>query len=412
MIEVRPLPVSDPLAEPPLARDLASRYLIWDAFVAGARRVDLHPLILPREAHEQAVRVSEAVVRVVGGVAGAALVDREERATYRLHPDVDRLALASHRGGDVASLVRVDLLLGEGGVMRACEVNADCPGGHNEALGLPKLARAAGLGYAHNPTVVVRTLCERLALLARGKTVALVYATAYAEDLQVCALLKRELEAMGQRAVLAPPTAPRERDGRVFVGRDEIGALYRYFPAEYMEGQNNLPGLARAIESGALRTLSSFSQIYLQSKASFVRTWAHAPTLSREDRAVVDAHVPESRLAAEIGHERLLAERRGWVVKRAFGRVGDEVLVGETMTEREWAAALAAVWADHAHTWIAQRFVPQTMVSTPWGARYVTLGAYVQDGAFVGYFARLTTESHASHDALVVPVFIEREVRP
>ena len=36
-----------------------------------------------------------------------------------------------------------------------------------------------------------------------------------------------------------------------------------------------------------------------------------------------------------------------------------------------------------------------------------TLGAYLLDGVFAGYFARLSPESHVSHEALVVPVFVE-----
>ena len=36
------------------------------------------------------------------------------------------------------------------------------------------------------------------------------------------------------------------------------------------------------------------------------------------------------------------------------------------------------------------------------------LGAYVLDGRFVGYFARLSEDSHVSHDALCVPVFVAR----
>ena len=55
--------------------------------------------------------------------------------------------------------------------------------------------------------------------------------------------------------------------------------------------------------------------------------------------------------------------------------------------------------------WLAQRFVRQRTVPTPWGNRYLTLGAYVQNGRFVGYFARITPRSHVSHDALCVPVF-------
>ena len=44
---------------------------------------------------------------------------------------------------------------------------------------------------------------------------------------------------------------------------------------------------------------------------------------------------------------------------------------------------------------------------TPWGPRFLTLGAYLLDGNFVGYFARVTPASHVSHDALVLPTFVE-----
>ena len=56
---------------------------------------------------------------------------------------------------------------------------------------------------------------------------------------------------------------------------------------------------------------------------------------------------------------------------------------------------------------IAQRFVPQAAIPTPRGPRLVTLGVYLLDGAFAGYFARLTPTSHCSHDALVLPVFVQ-----
>ena len=52
--------------------------------------------------------------------------------------------------------------------------------------------------------------------------------------------------------------------------------------------------------------------------------------------------------------------------------------------------------------------MPQRAVRTPFGDRLVTLGVYVLEGRFVGYFARLTEESHCSHDALCVPVLVDR----
>jgi hypothetical protein len=106
----------------------------------------------------------------------------------------------------------------------------------------------------------------------------------------------------------------------------------------------------------------------------------------------------------------LVEDRAGWVLKRALGRVGEDVFVGPLFDATQWSDIVADVLALRAQgdRWIAQRFVAQRPVPTPWGDRLVTLGAYVLDGNFAGYFARITPESHVSHDALCVPVFVAR----
>ncbi len=408
--EVHALGPHDPLGDPAFARELAQRYLIWDAHVGGVRRVDVHPLVLPHALHLAAVRAAEETARVVGGVAARAHGDRDERARYGLHPDVLALAAASHEAGDDASLVRVDLLLGEDGAWHACEINADCPGGHNEALGLPRLARAAGYRRGIDPTRVVDRLADRLVALADGGAIGLVYATAYAEDLQVCAIVKQALEAREAHALLVSPTAPRMRDGELVAGGATLRALYRYFPAEYMEGQANVGDVIRAIRGGRVRSLTSFAHMFTQSKMSFARAWAHRGSLDAEGRRVLGAHVAETIDASEAREADLLVARRDWVLKRALGRVGDQVFVGSLADDDEWRGIVREVLALAAsgESWVAQRFVPQRPVPTPWGDRLVTLGAYLLDGAFVGYFARVTPRSHVSHDALCVPVFAER----
>jgi glutathionylspermidine synthase len=413
VLEVRALGELDPLSDPRLRRDLAHRYLVWDAFVAGERRVDLHPLLLPRESHERAVRAAEEVTRLVGLVASRAHDDPEERARYRVPACVEELAAASHAAGDDAIAARVDLLLGEDGEWHACEINADCPGGYNEAHGLPRLALEAGLSGVHDPTHVTDVLVDRLASLARGRAVGLVYATAYAEDLQVCALLQRLLSKRGVPSVLVPPTAPRLHGSELVARGERLGVLYRFYPAEYMEGQANVGDVVRAIRSGAVRTLTGFSHIYAQSKLAFARAWAHAGAMDPASRASLAAYVPRSLDAMTVPAAELARERADWVLKRAYGRVGDEVLVGALFDDASWVDAVATVrgLCAKGESWIAQRFVRQRTVPTPWGERFVTLGAYVLDGRFAGYFARITPESHVSHDALCVPVFVRSEAR-
>jgi hypothetical protein len=281
-------------------------------------------------------------------------------------------------------------------------------------MGLPRLARAAGFDQGVDPTHMLESLADRLTALADlpGEppgVVALVYATAYAEDLQVCAIVQRMLARKGTRSILVSPVAPRFESGELRVGPEIVRVLYRYFPTEYMEGQGNLDGICRALRERRIRTMSSFAHMFAQSKYSFARAWAHEPTLDAVDRAVVRRHVPPSFDVASLSRDRLLGERPDWVLKRAYGRVGDEVFVGSLMPATDWGTTLDAVLAlrVRGESWIAQRFVCQQPVPTPWGERFVTLGAYVLDGRFVGYFTRITPQSHVSHGALCVPVFTE-----
>ena len=126
-VEVVPIGGGNPLREASLARELASRFLVWDAFVAGRRRVDVHPLLLPAEMHAAAVRAAEGVVAAVGRVAARAHDDATERARYGFDDDVVRLAAASRASGDDASLMRVDLLLDKSGAWKACESTPTAP---------------------------------------------------------------------------------------------------------------------------------------------------------------------------------------------------------------------------------------------------------------------------------------------
>lgn len=409
-IRVAPLAVRDPLALPGLETELVHRWLVWDAWTAGQRRVDLHPLVLGADLDDRARAVAAEAWRLVSDAADRAAGDDAERARYGLHPDVERLARAARAGGDRGTIARVDLLLREDGELVACEVNADCPGGHNETVALPRLARAAGFREdAADPTDVAGRLADRLVACSGGPgsprgLVALAYATAYAEDLQVCALLERLVRERGGRAVRIAPTMLASLGGGDGVGvrGERVAVLYRFYPIEHMAEQRNLGAIADATAAGALVSYASFASIHAQSKVAMARAFAAD--------AVAAARVfPETRELDPADAPRLVAERAEWVVKRDLSRVGDHVFVGALAPPEEFAEIVADVGVACANgqRWIAQRFVPQRPLATPWGERLLTLGVYLLDGAFAGYFARLSRTSHCGHDALVLPVFVE-----
>jgi hypothetical protein len=414
-VNVEPLACAEPLLLPSLESELQHKWLVWDAWVGGRRRVDLHPVVLTPAAHRQAAHVASRAWSLVAAAADRASSDPDERAHYHLHADVERLAKAARAGGDLGSVARVDLLLREDGRFVACEVNADCPGGYNETLALPRLARAAGLrrstsGSLVDPTVVAPRLADRLVERSGGRgsprgVIALVYATAYAEDLQVCALLERMIGERGGRAVRVAPTALAPTAAGIAVRGERVSALYRFYPLEYMAGQRNVDALASATERGELSCFSSFAWIHAQSKVAMARAFAHDPVAAAEV-------FPETALFEELSPVRLEAEREAWVVKRDLSRVGDHVFVGALTPAEEFreivteVAEVSAGLEEPRQAWIAQRFVPQASLTTPWGPRLITLGVYLIDGAFAGYFARLSPTSHCSHDALVLPVFV------
>lgn len=409
-IRVAALRSREPLGNPLFEQALSQRYLIFDAYVSGERRVDLHPLLLSPSVHQQAVECAETAARLITEVAARALFDETEAQCYGFSDDVRRLASASSSGQDRSTLYRVDLLWGHSG-FRACEINADCPGGHNEALGLPLLSQAAGFWSGINPTTVIDKLCQELIALAQNEgAIALIYATAYAEDLQVCALIQRELQRRGATAILAPPTALRRKGKGLFVGKQSVSVLYRYFPTEYMEGQRNLSAIIDAVSLGHVKTLSNFSAIFAQSKLAFARAHRCQDTLSASDRKGL-RFLPQTFAVADVPLAQLVSERPLWVLKRALGRVGEEVFVGSLLRDADWTQVLHKAITEHAQgeVWIVQEFVPQRSVSTPLGPRLLTLGAYVLNGRFCGYFARLTPDSHASHNALCLPVFVHSD---
>lgn len=406
-ISVASLGVREPLANPILEQALAKNYLIFDAYVSGERRVDLHPIVLSHNQHALAVECAVSTAKLVSQVAARALSDNQEASQYGFSDSVMRLAAASHAARDHRYLYRVDLLYGEDG-FRACEINADCPGGHNEALGLPLLAQAAGFYSGLNPTSVVSALCNALSDLRNGEgTIALIYATAYAEDLQVCALIHRELRRRGVPAIMASPTALRRQGKGLRIGEERVSVLYRYFPTEYMDGQRNLSAIVDAVAAGSVRTLSNFAEIYTQSKLAFARVHALAETLTTEQKSALP-YLPLTYSLLDLSLEKLFAERPRWVLKRALGRVGEEVFVGSLLRDTDWQNVLRKAHAEYAQgeVWVVQEFVAQRPLASPYGPLLLTLGAYVLDGNFCGYFARVTPDSHASHSALCLPVFV------
>lgn len=390
MIGVHPWGL-DAAAERALLDALRFRWFKWDTYACGDLLILNESLVLERADHEEVVRITEGLHAALGRFEGRVLADPDALRALGIPEAVRPLVLDA----PPASLqcARYDLFATEDGRWMVSEFNEDVPGGFNEAVGLPDLLGAPGEGLAWSGDF--RGLVVE-ALRPYG-SIALLYATSYAEDLQHMLVLEAWLRAEGHETVLASPE--HLEPGRFGLGRPRfqgraVDAAFRFFPGEWMAPLPNLDVWRRLAHR--LPMMNPLRALVRQSKTLFA-LWQQAD-LPAEDRALVERHLPRTE---PFRRERLDAyreERERWVLKRAFGRMGDAVVLGALVSPADWDRALADAARDPDSYGVQERFL---VAPVPFrsGPQYPSLGAYLVNGRFAGYYSRVARRPFITHEA-------------
>ncbi len=275
---------------------------------------------------------------------------------------------------------------------RVSEVNSDVPGGYVEAAGFSALMARH---YSDCTLAADPALALAAALRARtlpSRVIGLVHATAYSDDRQVMVFLQRVLEQHGFAARLLSPADVDWIDGRAQAQGEALGAVFRFFPVEWLP---NLAGSAwkKFFEPTATLQTNPGRAAISQSKR-FPLTW---PRL-RQHPAQWSECLPETVAWQNQPDD-------AWVSKPAFGRVGDGIgLLGAT-TPREWKEIRTAR-ARRPRDWIAQRRFVASPCTTPAGEAYPCLGIYVIDGRAAGIYGRIAPRPLIDHHAQDIAVLV------
>ena len=398
MIGVQPWGL-DAAAEAALFDALRFRWFKWDTYACGNRLVLNESLVLQREDHEQIVRIVEALHQALGRFEGRVLADPDALRALGIPEAVHPLVM--HGPKTTLQCARYDIFATEGGRWMVSEFNEDVPGGFNEAAGIPGLLGDPGGGLRWEGDFRERFV----EAFEPFESVALLYATAYSEDLQHMLVLEQWLREAGHRTLLASPE--HLEDGRFslrgprILGQ-KVDAVFRFYPGEWMA---RLPNLRAWRRHGAhLPMMNPVRSLVRQSKTVFA-LWQEDGMLSPEDRDLVATHCPHTEPFRLERVERLRDERERWVLKRSFGRMGDAVVLGSLVTEREWDAALAeAVRAPNAYC-IQERFAVRPVAFAS-GPLYPAIGAYVVNGRFAGYYSRAAARPLITHEAFHVATLV------
>ena len=129
--------------------------------------------------------------------------------------------------------------------------------------------------------------------------------------------------------------------------------------------------------------------------------WHERPDLfTAEERELVRRHLPRTETFRLAGMDRYRRDRAGLVVKRCFGRVGEEVLMGSHCDDAEWAEWLG--WpASEPDAWIVQERFDVLAEEVGGDRLHACFGPYVVDGRFAGFYTRLAADGFIGFNALI-----------
>lgn len=292
---------------------------------------------------------------------------------------------------------------------RISEVNCDVPGGFLEATALAQL-----MSEHHTQAIAAGDPTEALAASIAGgldgapePTVALAHATAYTDDRQVMAFLRRALAAHGVRGVLCAPDHLLWSAGRAVLCADlapdlaarEPDLLLRFFPAEWLANLGRAANWQAFFAAARTPQSNPPTSLLTQSKR-FPLVWDDlSPRLATWRRLLPETREPRARPAR--------AELDAWVLKPALGRVGDMVAIrGVSAAGQIRRAERLARLAPR--SWVAQRRFEAVPVETADGPRYPCIGVFVIDGRAAGAYGRLAPRPLIDAGAQDIAVLVAR----
>jgi glutathionylspermidine synthase len=113
------------------------------------------------------------------------------------------------------------------------------------------------------------------------------------------------------------------------------------------------------------------------------------------------ALLPETRDPREVPWRR----DESWLVKPAFGRVGEGLAWRGGISGKQWRRTVLSVrtWPGH---WIAQRRFISRPLATKAGPRHLCIGVFTVEGKAAGFYGRLSMTPVIEKHAQDIPVLV------
>ncbi|MCL2571535.1 MAG: glutathionylspermidine synthase family protein [Defluviitaleaceae bacterium] len=265
------------------------------------------------------------------------------------------------------------------------EVNSDVPAGYPEASILPALAQVYFKDYVQYGNFGEIIKARLMRLIPSGSTVAYLHDTHTVEDYQILHYLGDIMETTGYKSMYASPEHIQWENAKA----KGIGGIVRYFPVEWMEFTPHVDwiGYVNAQTPSCNHPIALLTQ-----SKRLPLVWDDLGV----DIPIWKMLLPETKCVNK------LESQDGWILKPAFGRVGEGITIPGTMSEEEEQAVYQSAISDPMQ-WVAQRMFQ----SMPVDGFHLNVGVFVVDGVYAGCYGRISNEPRIDEDASEVPILIK-----
>ena len=390
--------------------------------------VAIRPQLLTRRRYEQAVSAAEGIYGALAALEKAVLKDDELRAELGLEPEEERLAMADPGFRSSSPSVRLDSFFAD--EVRFVEYNAESPAGmaysdHLAAIfaRLPAMkAFRKRFGGRFLPTRrrQLRSMLRAFSQWDRGARP--VMAIVDWEGLPTAPefeMFQAFFEDAGVKTVICDPRALEFRQGKLYAQGTAVNLVYRrVLTSELLQRGDDTLALREAYLAGAACVVNSFRAKLLHKKMSLalLSDERYERLYTTAQRASIRRHIPWTRRVRPELAEQIARERERMVLKPNDEYGGKGVVLGWTVDQAEWEAAIQVATTQ---SYVVQEAVEIPRVPFPVvldGLKYldlaVDLDPYLFDGRAGGFMTRVSAAALLNVTAgagSVVPTFVVEE---
>jgi len=264
------------------------------------------------------------------------------------------------------------------------EVNSDVPAGYPEASVIPVLAEKYFDGYSSFGNFGDVLVARLVKLAPVGSTIAYLHDTHTVEDYQIMHFIGDLMEQQGYHSIYANPVHVNWEDNMAA----GVSAIVRYFPVEWLEFVKGINW--RSFINSKTPSCNHPIALLTQSKR-LPLVWDEL----RIEMPVWKELLPETRCASSLDNG------QGFILKPAFGRVGEGINIPGTLSNEEDLAIKVAAM-ENPGQWVVQKMFESVAID----GLHLNLGVFVVEGEFAGLYARSSERARIDRDASEIPILV------